>query len=114
MRLYPSVGLQVADILLPRPGIDLRKWAVIACDQFTSEPEYWNQVREIVGNSPSTYNLILPEVLLGTVEEQERIQSTQRAMQDYLDQQIQMIHEGLIYVEREIGGRTRHGLMLAL
>jgi len=114
MRLYPSVGLQVADILLPRPRIDLRKWAVIACDQFTSEPEYWNQVREIVGNSPSTYNLILPEVLLGTVEEQERIQSTQRAMQDYLDQQILMIHEGLIYVEREIGGRTRHGLMLAL
>ncbi len=49
-----KIGIQIPEILLPRRDVDLHKWAVIACDQFTSEPEYWNQVREIVGNSPST------------------------------------------------------------
>ncbi len=114
MRNYPSIGLQAADILLPRPGIDLHKWAVIACDQFTSEPEYWQKVAALVQDSPSTYHLTLPEVFLGTAEEDRRIQSTQLTMQKYLAEGIFREFEGLIYVERTVGGKTRRGLMAAL
>ncbi|MDD3959967.1 MAG: DUF1015 family protein, partial [Oscillospiraceae bacterium] len=54
------------EILLPVPGIDLYRWSVIACDQFTSEPEYWEETDRIVGDLPSTLRMILPEVFLET------------------------------------------------
>ncbi len=114
MRNYPQIGIQIPDILLPKAGIDLQKWAVIACDQFTSEPEYWQQVAELVGDSPSTLHMILPEVYLGTEEETRRIHSTQQTMQQYLSENLFEIQEGFILVERTAGGKTRHGLMLAL
>lgn len=114
MRNYSDIGVQASDILLPESGIDPARWAVIACDQFTSEPEYWNQVKSIVGDSPSTFNLILPEVFLGTIDEQRRIDSTRQVMQNYLDQGVFKSFEGFIYVERSIGKKTRHGVMLAL
>ena len=114
MRNYPSVGIQVADILLPNATIDLSKWATIACDQFTSQPQYWQQVADIVANSPSTYHLILPEVYLNSPEETKRLQSTQAAMREYLDRQIFETYTGMILVERSVAGKTRHGLMLAL
>lgn len=114
MKNYPHIGIQIPDILLPKPGIDLQKWAVIACDQFTSEPEYWQQVAELVGDAPSTLHMILPEVYLGTEEETRRIQSTQQTMRQYLAENIFETREGFILVERTVGGKTRHGLMLAL
>jgi len=114
MKNYPQIGIQVPQILLPAPGTDLTKWAVIACDQFTSEPEYWRQVEQIVGAAPSTYNLILPEVFLGTPQETVRIQATRQAMQKYLGENLLQEHDGLLLVERTIGGKTRRGLMLAL
>ncbi|GIV66777.1 MAG: hypothetical protein KatS3mg047_1170 [Bellilinea sp.] len=114
MRIYSDIGVQVADILLPKKGIDLRKWATIACDQFTSQPEYWEQVAKEVGDAPSTLNLILPEVYLGKPEELERIQTAQTTMRQYLDNGIFDVHSGLIYVERTVNGKTRHGLILAL
>ena len=87
---------------------------MIACDQFTSQPEYWQQVSNLVSDAPSTYHMILPEVFLGTPEEKARIQSTQAKMQTYLQDGTLVSHEGLIYVERSVDGKTRHGLMLAL
>jgi hypothetical protein len=114
MRNFPNVGVQIADILLPSPKVDLHKWSVIACDQFTSQPDYWQKVAETVGDSPSTYHMILPEVFLGTEEEKKRIQSTQQKMREYLSDGTLVNHEGLIYVERTVDGRTRHGLMLAI
>jgi len=114
MRNYPEIGIQIADILLPKPGTDLTKWAVIACDQFTSQPEYWQQVEDMVGSAPSTFRLTLPEVYLETPEEPRRIESTQQAMQAYLAKDLLTAYEGLIYVERTVEGRTRRGLMLAL
>jgi hypothetical protein len=114
MRNYPSIGIQIPDILLPKAGIDLSQWAVIACDQFTSQPEYWHKVEELVGNAPSTYNLILPEVFLGKEQETARLHSTQQAMRHYIDQGLLVSHEGLIYVERTTDGKTRRGLVLAL
>ncbi|MHC1740855.1 MAG: DUF1015 domain-containing protein [Anaerolineaceae bacterium] len=114
MRNFPNVGIQIADILLPAQKVDLTKWAVIACDQFTSQPEYWQQVTAQVGDAPSTLHMILPEVYLGTPEEKSRIQTTQKNMQTYLNDGTLVNHEGLIYVERTVDGKTRHGLILAL
>lgn len=114
MQTYPDIGVQVGEILLPRPDLDLKKWAVIACDQFTSEPEYWQEVAETVGDAPSTFNLVLPEVYLGTPEEAARIQTTRQAMQTYLDRGLLAPHQGMLLVERSVSGRTRRGLMLAL
>ncbi len=114
MRIYPEIGIQVSEILLPTSQIDPQKWAVIACDQFTSQEDYWQKVKENVGDAPSTLDLILPEVYLGTSEETRRIESTQIAMRRYLDENILMPIEGLIFVEREVDGKTRHGVMLAL
>ncbi len=106
--------MRIPRLLLPRPGIDLEKWAVIACDQFTSEPEYWHAVAERVGDAPSTYHMILPEVYLGTPEAEERIHAIRRTMHEYLQQDLFVEYEGLVLVERTAGGKTRHGLMLAL
>ena len=74
MKNYAHIGIQIPEILLPREGIDLTKWAVIACDQFTSEPEYWSKVEEIVGGAPSTLNLVLPEVYLEEPDVPQRVQ----------------------------------------
>jgi hypothetical protein len=114
MRNFPGIGVQIADILLPTSKINLNKWSVIACDQFTSQPDYWQRVSDLVGESPSTFHMILPEVFLGKEEEKSRIQSTQAKMRTYLNDGTLANHEGLIYVERTVDGRTRHGLMLAL
>ena len=60
-----DLGIQIPAVLVPAAHIDLSKWAVIACDQYTSNPEYWAEVRRRIGASPSTLDLILPEVYLG-------------------------------------------------
>ena len=114
MKNIPSLGIQIPDILLPNNTVDLQKWAVIACDQFTSQPEYWQQVAKIVGDNPSTFHITLPEIFLGKPEEALRLQSTQVKMKEYLDQGILVPHQGMIYVERIVDGKTRRGLMLAL
>src|SRR5512135_2089468 len=114
MQNIPEIGIQIPRILLPKPGTDLTRWAVIACDQFTSEPGYWQSVQELVGDAPSTYHMILPEVFLGTPEEEQRIQSTQAVMRKYLDEGYFTPYDGLVLVERIVGGKTRHGLVLAL
>ncbi|HEY60550.1 MAG TPA: DUF1015 domain-containing protein [Anaerolineae bacterium] len=114
MRNYPSIGIQVPDILLPKEGIDLSKWAVIACDQFTSQPNYWKQVENIVGNLPSTYNLILPEAFLGKPEENEHVKRTAIFMQKYITDGTLVQREGIVYIERTINEKVRRGLLLAL
>jgi hypothetical protein len=114
MRDSPAIAARIPQILLPKPGLDLRKWAVIACDQFTSEPEYWEQVASLVGDAPSTYHLTLPEVFLGSAEEAERIAAIRQAMWSYLQDGLFTEHDGLILVERHVAGRTRYGVMLAL
>ena len=114
MKNYPSIGIQVPRIFLPRPGVNLNKWAVIACDQFTSQPEYWKNVEETVGNAPSTLNLIFPEVYLDKPGADERIQRIQQTMRDYLSEGLLESHDGMLYVERQVGGRLRKGLVLAL
>ena len=114
MTITDDIGLQIPQILLPKPSIDLHKWAVIACDQFTSQPEYWQEVVDIVGDSPSTYRMILPEVYLDTPQEEKRIKTTHAVIHDYLQTGIFQTVDGFIYVLRTVGGHTRRGLMVCL
>ena len=71
-----------ADILLPDAAADVEKWAVVACDQFTSQMEYWQKAAQIVGDAPSTLNIVYPEVYLA--EGDARIERIRRAMADYI------------------------------
>ncbi len=114
MKVYSQIAMQVPDIYLPRPDVDLTRWAVIACDQYTSQPEYWHKVEEIVGYAPSTLNMIFPEVYLDKPGADERIRSIQKTMLDYLSSGLLMPHSGMVYVERQVAGRLRKGLVLAL
>lgn len=114
MKIINDIGIQIPQVYLPKAGVDLTKWAVIACDQFTSEPEYWHDVEKIVGDAPSTLNLIFPEVHLEKPGVEERIQNIQLAMRRYMDEGILQPRDGLIYVERTVSGRTRKGIILCL
>ncbi len=114
MKTFDDIGVRIPQTYLPRAGTDLQKWAVIACDQFTSQPEYWQKVEKIVGEAPSTLNLIFPEVYLESPGKDERIRNIQAAMRDYLGQGILQLHEGVIYVERSVLGTMRKGLLLCL
>ena len=114
MRNYPSIGIQVPDLLLPSKDVDLTKWSVIACDQFTSQPEYWEEVKKIVGASPSTLNLILPELFLDKSQENFLISQTQNKMKEYQRNRILIPHEGLVLVERITQSGTRHGLLMSV
>ncbi len=114
MKIIREIGIQIPQVYLPKSGTDLTKWAVIACDQFTSEPEYWQEVEAIVGDAPSTLNLTFPEVYLEQSGGDERIQNIQETMRQYMDEGILQPHEGLIYVERTVDGKTRKGVILCL
>jgi hypothetical protein len=87
---------------------------VVACDQYTSEPEYWREVEREVGAAPSTLQLIFPEVYLGAADAAARIARIRAAMQRYLADGVFLEHDGTVLVERTVHGRTRRGLMLEL
>jgi hypothetical protein len=114
LKSYDDIGVMIPEVWLPKPGTDLKKWAVIACDQFTSEPEYWHEVEKIVGKAPSTLNLIFPEIYLEDPGKAERIRSIQGTMRKYLDEGNIQPRTGLIYIERKVAGKTRKGLVLCL
>lgn len=79
-----QVGLQLPDIWLPTSGVDPQRWAVIACDQHTSDPDYWRRVEEYVGDAPSTLRLIFPEVYLQAPDRTRRMEAVSATMQQYV------------------------------
>lgn len=103
------------DILLPQ-GVDLEKWAVIACDQFTSDRAYWQRVRSAVGENPSTLHMILPEAELGSNGEEQAVQAINAAMERYLAEGVFAAYpNSYIYVERMLAdGSVRPGLLGAV
>lgn len=114
-KFFPEIGVLIPEIWLPVPQVDLTRWAVIACDQFTSEPEYWQKVESWVGKAPSTLNLILPEIYLDKPGCREYIEQIHFNMTDFLDRGLLQSHQGMVYIERSISeGVIRRGLMLAL
>lgn len=75
---------RIPEIMMPREGTDLSKWAVIACDQYTSQPEYWAETDRIVGDAPSTLRLTLPEVYLEDADVASHIERIHKTMQQYV------------------------------
>lgn len=104
-----------ADILLPK-NIDLGKWSVVACDQYTSQKEYWDRVERYTEKSPSTYQLIFPEAMLGSVDFDAKVASVNAAMHSYLQQNLFTEYKhALILVRRRFpSGKVRTGLVGAI
>ncbi|MDR1326483.1 MAG: DUF1015 domain-containing protein [Treponema sp.] len=112
-------GIVIPELLLPKAGTDLQKWAVIACDQCTQDYAYWEAVKKLVGASPSTLNLILPEIFLAEPQgagTTTRIAAIHDTMAAYLSQGLLVPCErGAVYIERKTPfHEQRHGLMLCI
>ena len=103
---------QPANILLPQ-NCDLSLWSVVACDQYTSQPEYWQRVEERVGRAPSALRLILPESCLEGPNVETDIMEINTTMTRYLREgRFQEYPDSLFYVERTLdSGKTRRGLI---
>lgn len=100
-----------ADILLPKTA-ELEKWPVVACDQFTYQPEYWQRVAQTVGDAPSTLHMILPEAYLDNAGDAD-IAAVNQTMECYLQQDVfTLLPESYVYVERTLSdGRVRRGIV---
>ncbi len=107
-----KVPFQRTNILIPK-NVDMQKWSVVACDQYTSEPDYWHKVEEIVGDNPSTLRLTLPEIYLEESDVEERIKKINQTMEEYLNNDIFTEYkDSMIYLERtQSDGRIREGLI---
>lgn len=113
MEFGKGIGVAVPEILIPDEKTNMRKWAVIACDQFTQNQQYWNDVERFVGSSPSALHVMLPEIYLDTPEKAERIASAKEIMRSYIeDGVLNLLPPGFILVERYIDGVVRKGLMV--
>ena len=110
--MLEQCALKMPEILLPGEKCDLTKWAVVACDQFTSQPDYWRRVQETVGGAPSALNLIYPEAWLG--EGDARIARINDAMRDYERNVLARRFAGFVLVERAVSAGKRLGLIAAV
>ena len=101
-----------ADIMLPRK-ISMKKWACVACDQYSSQPEYWDSVAVFVGDEPSTFHLIIPEAYLRQGKAEGRLESIHRHIDDYLARELfQTYRRSFVYLERTMtSGAVRRGLV---
>ena len=110
-------ALKSADIMIPKQGVDLYKWAVVACDQYTSEPEYWERIDANVGDAPSTLRLIYPEVYLEEEHPQVRIDSINDAMRSYLERGLFTVYPNsffLVHRTTPLSAIGRWGLLVTL
>lgn len=113
---FETIALKAPKILLPKEGIDMTKWSVVACDQYTSQPEYWEQVKTLVGTEPSTLNLMLPEVYLEQPDVEDKIKSINEAMLKYIQEKTLVEQKPcFILVDRTTShSQSRKGLIVAL
>lgn len=113
--MFEQLPFRPTELLLPKEGVSPETFAVIACDQHTAEPEYWQQVQALVGTAPSALRLILPEYRLGG-DVQGAVTEIQGAMEQYLQQDVFARYENaMIYVERrDASGKLRRGLVGAV
>lgn len=113
---YKNIGLIAPDILLPKKSINMYKWATVACDQYTSQPDYWQNVEEITKDAPSTYNLMLPEIYLEDGNVDERIAQINSNMKNYIESNIfDTYNESFILIKRSTPySPVRTGLIAAL
>ncbi len=107
-----KIPFKTGNILLPKKNIDLTKWSVVACDQYTSEQEYWEKLDKFVGKSPSTLRITLPEIYLDENVE-ERINSINDTMKQYLQEDLfEEYNDSIFYIRRkQKDGRVREGIV---
>ncbi len=108
--------IKAPHILLPSLDVDMTAWAVIACDQFTSQMDYWEDVEKLVGDKPSTLRMMFPEAYLGKVNDEEYINKVNSTIQTYLDKNV-LVDQGecFILVDRKTSVVERRlGLMIAI
>ena len=107
-----KVPFKAGNILIPK-NVDMHKWSVVACDQYTSEPKYWEEVENIVGDAPSTLRITLPEIYLNDANVEERIKKINETMTEYLNEDIfTNLDDSMIYLERtQSDGKVREGIM---
>ena len=107
-----NIPFKKGNILLPK-NTDMTKWSVVACDQYTSEKDYWEEVEQIVGDYPSTLKLTLPEIYLEENDVEERIKRINDNMQKLIDEKFFTEYkDSMIYLERtQADGKVREGVM---
>ena len=107
-----EIPFKAGNILIPK-NVDMHKWSVVACDQYTSEPKYWEEVENIVKDAPSTLRLTLPEIYLNDNNVEDKIRKINETMIDYLNNDMFNEYENsMIYLERtQSDGKVREGLM---
>lgn len=101
--------LRAPQILLPGARFSLEKWAVVACDQFTSQPEYWQETQALAQGAPSALNIVYPEAWLAQGD--ARIAEINRTMEEYLHGVLTRQVDGYVLVERETSTGKRLGLV---
>ena len=100
-----------ADILMPQTD-DMSAWSIIACDQFTSDRGYWNDVAEKVRGKFSTLHMVLPEAYLNDMPVQDVAKEKNEIMENYLASGVfDVLKDSFVYVERRVNGGVRHGLV---
>lgn len=113
--LLAKNGICVPEILMPNRNVDLSKWSVIACDQYTSQPDYWEKTTEIVGDEPSTLKVTLPEIYLEQDDFEARIDVVNSNMEEYLnDGVLESMGSGFVLVKRFAENKLRTGLVVAV
>lgn len=110
-----NVGVGIPEILLPSLNVNMKKWSVIACDQFTSQPDYWASVEKLVGSAPSILHMILPEVYLNYEGLSDNIANIKTTMNDYIHKGVlEQLPRGIMLTERVMGGTVRKGLVMTV
>ena len=113
---FSSFGIKMPRFLMPNANVDLQKWSVVACDQYTSEPDYWDRVNSCVGDAPSALRMILPEVYLGQVDQDKCTAEINATMREYLDSGVlSNEYEGFVLIDRLLNdGTHRLGLLVSV
>ncbi|MEI6386234.1 MAG: DUF1015 domain-containing protein [Spirochaetota bacterium] len=115
--IFARLGIRVPEVLLPAAGTDLQRWAVVACDQYSSERGYWERVKTLVGGAPSTLGMVFPECYLEDADRKERVAAIQAAMRDSLAKgAMASPGPGFVLVERytPYEKESRKGLLMAV
>ncbi len=109
---FEKLGVKIPNILLPKSGTDYSKYAVLACDQYAAQPDYWERVKNYVGEAPSTLHMTLPEAWLLSGDKDYKKRA--KAMEKYLsDGTLEETDECFIFTERDTPDGTRFGLVAA-
>lgn len=114
--IFPDIGVLVPELMMPRVGTDMTKWSIIACDQYTSEPAYWQRVKDFVGADPSMLHLVYPEVYMPDKRDKEYIDGIGAKMSEYMSSDVfEKLEPGFVCIDRRLpNGDWRKGLLVAL